>query len=102
MTEKNEKEILEEASESGNSIPITKDLILAIGRIKDLKTSLELTKKELADELDAVAKKLNVKKAVLQSRIELIIREETKGGVVKSKKEDIEFTQKYFEVKDNL
>jgi hypothetical protein len=90
MTEKNEKEILEEASESGNSIPITKDLIL------------ELTKKELADELDSVAKKLNVKKAVLQSRIELIIREETKGGVVKSKKEDIEFTQKYFEVKDNL
>ena len=47
-------------------------------------------------------KKLNVKKAILQSRIELIIREEAKGGVVKSKKEDIEFTQKYFEVKDTL
>lgn len=47
----------------------------------------------------AVAEKLGIKPNILKSRVALIIKEEEKGGEVKSKTSDIDFVEEYFLVK---
>ena len=50
---------------------------------------------------EAIAEKLGIKKAVLTRRVELIIKEEEKGGEIKSKESDLDFVEQYFTVKSN-
>lgn len=49
----------------------------------------------------AIAERLGVKPGVLKRRISMIIKEEEKGGEVKSKETDIQFTEEYFTIKGN-
>jgi hypothetical protein len=51
--------------------------------------------------VSAVADKLGIKAAVLKKRVTMIIKEEEKGGEVKSTENDIHFTEEYFNIKNN-
>ena len=58
-------------------------------------------KEALTEAVAAVAEKLGIKAGVLNRRISIIIKEEEKGGEIKSKEDDIDFSQQYFTIKSN-
>ena len=75
---------------------LTKDLAKDVERLVEKKKSLATEQETLSDDIDAIAKKLGVKKAVLNRRIALIIKEEKEGGEIKSKTDDVNFVEAYF------
>lgn len=73
-------------------------------KIDDLiyqKKRMDLDKEAYNEAAEAIAETLGIKKGVLTRRVDLIIKEETKGGEVKQKEQDIEFVEQYFNVKQN-
>jgi tetrahydromethanopterin S-methyltransferase subunit F len=81
-----------------NETTLTKDIKKSIEDIIYQKKSIARDQEALKEAIEATAQKLGVKKGVLSRRIDLIIKEEEKGGEVKSKSADIEFVEKYFDI----
>lgn len=79
---------------------LTKDIKKAIDDIIYQKKSIARDQEALKEAIEAVADKLGVKKAVLGRRIDLIVKEEEKGGEVKSKSDDIAFVERYFGINE--
>lgn len=87
-------------AEEINEQSLTKDIKKAIEDIIYQKKSIARDQEALKEAIEAVADRLGVKKAVLSRRIDLIVKEEEKGGEVKSKTDDIEFVEKYFGINE--
>lgn len=83
-----------------NETSLTKDIKKSIEDIIYQKKSISRDQEALKEAIEAVAERLGVKKAVLSRRIDLIVKEEEKGGEVKSKSDDIEFVEKYFGINE--
>lgn len=81
-----------------NETTLTKEIKRSIEAIVANKKKIALDQEALKEDIEATAQKLGVKKGVLSRRIDLIIKEEEKGGEVKSKSDDIEFVEKYFDI----
>ncbi len=94
------KSITTDQSEEINERTLTKETKDAIEDIITQKKKINLAKDLLNDSIEAVAEKLGVKKGVLSRRIDLIIKEEEKGGEVQQKSADIEFVEKYFNISE--
>lgn len=77
---------------------LTKDVKKAIEDIIYQKKSIARDQEALKEAIEAVAEKMGVKKGVLTRRVNLIIKEEEKGGEVKSQSSDLEFVEKYFNI----
>lgn len=87
-------------AEELNEQQLSKDIKKSIEDIIYQKKSIARDQEALKEAIEAVADRLGVKKAVLSRRIDLIIKEEEKGGEVKSKTDDIEFVEKYFGINE--
>jgi hypothetical protein len=94
---KNKDADLPESGEAHLTIELKKSIDDLIYQKKQIAADTEALNEAVA----AVAEKLGVKPAVLKRRVDLIIKEEEKGGEVKSKENDINFVEQYFTVKDN-
>lgn len=89
MTNNLDNEEIKEAS-------LTKEIKKSIEDIIYQKRILAREQEALKEAIEAVAQKLGVKSGVLNRRIDIIIKEEEKGGELKSKLADLEFVEKYF------
>lgn len=87
-----------ESNEQQGERTLTKELKKSIEDIIYQKKSIARDQEALKEAIEAVAEKLGVKKGVLTRRVNLIIKEEEKGGEVLSQTTDIEFVEKYFNV----
>lgn len=81
-----------------NESTLTKDIKKSIEDIIYQKKGITRDQEALKEAIEAVAEKLGVKAVVLKRRVDLIIKEEEKGGEVKSKTDDIDFVEKYFQI----
>lgn len=79
-----------------NERTLTKQLAKDVEGLVLKKKNLAAEQETLNDDIDAIAKKLGIKKAVLNRRIALIIKEEKEGGEIKSKTDDVDFVEQYF------
>ncbi len=77
---------------------LTKEVKKSIEDIIYQKKSIARDQEALKEAIEAVAEKLGVKKGVLTRRINLIIKEEEKGGEIHSQNTDLEFVEKYFNI----
>lgn len=93
QTDQNEETV--EASEIKITPEIAKSIEDLIFQQKNIVRDQEAIKESLA----AVAEKLGIKSGELNSRIKMIIKEEEKGGEIKSKSQQIDFVQSYLTVK---
>lgn len=98
--EKNKQAELETSNENQES-KITPDIAKSIEDLIYQQKNIERDKEALKEALDAVAEKLGIKAGELSSRIRMIIKEEEKGGEIKSKTQQIDFVEEYFTVKSN-
>lgn len=81
-----------------NEHTLTKETKKAIEDIIYQKKSIARDQEALKEAIEAVAEKLGIKKGVLTRRVNLIIKEEEKGGELKSQSTDLEFVEKYFNI----
>lgn len=86
-------------TEQGEST-LTVDLKKAIEDIIFQKKSIARDQEALKEAITANAEKMGVKAGVLSKRIDLIIKEEEKGGEVKSRTDDLDFVASYFNLAD--
>lgn len=96
MAKKNDSNTEEEIQQK-----MTPEIQKSIDDIIYQKKSIARDQEALKEALTAVAERLGIKAGVLNSRISLIIKEEEKGGEVKSKENDIQFVEDYFNLKNN-
>ena len=96
MAKKNE---LPETQEGESTLTI--ELKKAIDDIIYQKKNIARDQEALKEAMAAVAEKMGVKSGVLSKRIDLIVKEEEKGGEVKSRTDDLDFVEKYFILSDN-
>ena len=96
MVKKNDSNTEEEIQQK-----MTPEIQKSIDDIIYQKKSIARDQEALKEALTAVAERLGIKAGVLNSRISLIIKEEEKGGEVKSKENDIQFVEDYFNLKNN-
>lgn len=82
----------------GDERTLTKETKKTIEDIINQKKIIERNQAEIKDSIESLAEKLGVKKAVLSRRINLIIKEQEKGGEVKSQSTDLDFVEKYFNI----
>ena len=92
------KEALPETETS--EATLTPEIAKSIEDLIFQKKQIGINQEAYKEALEKIADKLGVKKGVLSSRVDLIIREEEKGGAIKSKSDDLAFAEKYFNVKD--
>ncbi len=81
-----------------NEQTLTKETKKAIEDIIYQKKSIARDQEALKEAIEAVAEKLGIKKGVLTRRVNMIIKEEEKGGELKSQSTDLEFVEKYFNI----
>lgn len=81
-----------------NEKTLTKEIKKSIEDLIVQKKSIEFHKKELSEAIEAVAEKLGVNKSTLTRRLNLIIKEEEKGGEIKNQNTDLDFVEKYFNI----
>lgn len=79
-----------------------KEIKRAIDDLMLQKRANDTAKEMYKESLAAIASKVGIKPADLSRRVDLIIKEEESGGVVKSKENDIAFVEKYFAAKDGF
>lgn len=90
------KEALPETEQSETTLTI--ELKKAIEDVIYQKKMISRDQEALKEALTAIAERMGVKPAVLSKRIDLIIKEEEKGGEVKSRTDDIDFVESYFQL----
>ena len=88
------KEALPETEQSEATLTI--ELKKAIEDIIFQKKNIARDQEALKEAVTANAEKMGVKPGVLSKRIDLIIKEEEKGGEVKSRTDDLDFVASYF------
>lgn len=81
-----------------NEQTLTKEIKKSIEDIIYQKKSIARDQEALKEAIEAVAEKMGIKKGVLTRRVNLIIKEEEKGGEVKSQSSDLDFVEKYFNI----
>jgi hypothetical protein len=81
-----------------NEQTLTKETKKAIEDIIYQKKSIARDQEALKEAIEAVAEKLGIKKGILTRRVNMIIKEEEKGGELKSQSTDLEFVEKYFNI----
>ena len=77
---------------------LTVEIAKGIQDIIYQKKMISRDQEALKEAITANADKLGVKAGVLSKRIDLTIKEEEKGGEVKSRTDDIDFANKFFQV----
>ena len=82
-------------------VKITLELTKAIEDLIFQQKRIASDKEALKEATTAVAEKLGIKAGELSGRINMIIKEEEKGGAIKSKTQEIDFVEEYFTVKSN-
>lgn len=92
------KQALPETEQS--EATLTKDIQQGIEDIIIKKKKIALAQEDLKSMIEGVATKLGIKKNTLTERISMIIAEEEKGGILKTKSDNIDFVEKYFNIKD--
>lgn len=75
---------------------LTPELKKAIEDLIYQKKMISRDQEALKEGLGAIAERMGVKPGVLSKRVDLIIKEEEKGGELKSKTDDIDFVNSYF------
>jgi tetrahydromethanopterin S-methyltransferase subunit F len=98
---KNQNNIEGEVEAQPGEVNITVDIQKSIDDIIYQKKIIDRDNEAYKEAVTAVAEKLGIKAGVLSRRIALIIKEEEKGGEVKSKENDLEFVEQYFTIKSN-
>jgi hypothetical protein len=93
-------EELDGGLENSSERTLTPELKKSIDDIIHQKKMILRDQEAIKEAIEAVSERLGVKKGILSRRIDLIIKEEEKGGEVKSKNDDIEFVEKYFNLSD--
>lgn len=88
------KEALPETEQSEATLTI--ELKKAIEDIIFQKKNIARDQEALKEAVTANAEKMGVKPGVLSKRIDLIIKEEEKGGEIKSRNDDLDFVASYF------
>lgn len=84
-----------------NEVKITPEIAKAIEDLIFQQKNIARDQEALKESLAAVAEKLGIKSGELSGRIKMIIKEEEKGGEIKSKTQQIDFVEEYFTVKSN-
>ncbi len=79
-----------------NERALTAELAKRVEELVEKKKSFAREQETYNDDLEAIAKRLGIKKGVLSRRIALIIKEEKEGGEIKSKTDDLDFVEQYF------
>lgn len=95
------KELGTEETNEINEQRITPEIQKQIEDLIFQQKKMNTDKEVFSESVSAIADKLGIKSAVLKRRVNIIIKEEEEGGEVKSKSNDIEFTEEYFTVKHN-
>ena len=88
------KEALPETEQSEATLTI--ELKKSIEDIIFQKKNIARDQEALKEAVTSNAEKMGVKPGVLSKRIDLIIKEEEKGGEVKSRTDDLDFVASYF------
>lgn len=99
MTKKDQ--LQEQENEQQGEKHLTPDIQKSIDDLIYQKKMIARDQEAYKEALAAIAEKLGVKSGVLSRRVDLIIKEEEKGGEVKSKEYDLEFVEQYFTLKSN-
>jgi hypothetical protein len=99
MAKKNNTELV--ASDESQEIKITPEIQKSIDDLIFQQKRLNTDKEAYGEAVAAIAEKLGVKSGVLSTRVSMIIKEEEKGGEVKSKTQHINFVEEYFTMKGN-
>lgn len=94
------KNITTDQSDDLNEKTLTKEIKDAIADIINQKKIIAMKNEDLKAAIEAVSERLGVKAAVLKRRIDLIVKEEEKGGEVQQKTADIDFVEKYFGISE--
>lgn len=84
-----------------DDVKITAEIAKAIEDLIFQQKNIARDQEALKEALTAVAEKLGIKSGELSGRIRMIIKEEEKGGEIKSKTQQIDFVEEYFTVKSN-
>lgn len=84
-----------------NEVKITPEIAKSIEDLIFQQKNIARDQEALKESLAAVAEKLGIKAGELSGRIKMIIKEEEKGGEIKSKTQQIDFVEEYFTVKSN-
>ena len=84
-----------------NEVKITPEIAKSIEDLIFQQKNIARDQEALKESLGAVAEKLGIKPGELSGRIKMIIKEEEKGGEIKSKTQQIDFVEEYFTVKSN-
>lgn len=84
-----------------DDVKITAEIAKAIEDLIFQQKNIARDQEALKEALTAVAEKLGIKAGELSGRIRMIIKEEEKGGEIKSKTQQIDFVEEYFTVKSN-
>lgn len=92
---------LEEQSVNSSEIKITPEIAKSIEDLIFQQKNIARDQEALKEALTGVAEKLGIKSGELSGRIKMIIKEEEKGGEIKSKTQQIDFVEEYFTVKSN-
>lgn len=92
---------IEEQSGNSSEIKITPEIAKSIEDLIFQQKNIARDQEALKEALTAVAEKLGIKSGELSGRIKMIIKEEEKGGEIKSKTQQIDFVEEYFTVKSN-
>lgn len=90
------KEALPETEQSEATLTI--ELKKAIEDVIYQKKMISRDQEALKEAFTAIAERMGVKPGVLSKRVDLIIKEEEKGGEVKSRTDDIDFVESYFQL----
>jgi hypothetical protein len=93
--ESNEQESLQSV------VSITPEIAKSIEDLIFQQKNIARDQETFKESLAAVAEKLGIKPAELNSRIKIIIKEEEKGGEIKNKTQQIDFVEEYFKFKSN-
>lgn len=92
---------IEVQTEGDNESRITPEIAKSIEDLIFQQKNIARDQEALKESLAAVAEKLGIKSGELSGRIKMIIKEEEKGGEIKSKTQQIDFVEEYFTVKSN-
>lgn len=84
-----------------NEARITPEIAKSIEDLIFQQKNIARDQEALKEALAVVAEKLGIKPGELSGRIKMIIKEEEKGGEIKSKTQQIDFVEEYFTVKSN-
>ena len=95
------KKVLDGENQQEGERTLTPEIQKSIDDLIYQKKSIKRDQEAYSEAAEVIAEKLGIKKADLNRRVDLIIKEEEKGGEIKSKENELAFVETYFLVKQN-